>query len=307
MLNPDLLRTLTVVLRTQSFAEAGRELGYTGSAVSQQIAALERSLKMRLFERSAHSIRPTPVAVMLAARSREVLAMLRTLEEDVAEMAGGRSGHLSVGSFPTASSRLMPAALRHFTVGHGAVATSLDEAEADELLDRVKDRDLDVALVYRYDLVPRPRPDGLTVLPLLREDLRLLLPDGHRLAGRDQVLELSDLASETWIATNPGSPGALCMLHLCVDAGFEPHVAFRSNDYDVIHGFVEARLGIALVPALSHDPQRAVSTRSLRDLMVGRHVDVVHRASNENPVLAGFIDSLRWSARAVLGEGLALA
>jgi len=66
MLNPVLLRTLTVVLRTSSFAEAARELGYTGSAVSQQIAALERSIRMQLFERSAHSIRPTPAAIMLA-------------------------------------------------------------------------------------------------------------------------------------------------------------------------------------------------------------------------------------------------
>ncbi|MGN6131316.1 MAG: LysR substrate-binding domain-containing protein, partial [Nocardioidaceae bacterium] len=181
------------------------------------------------------------------------------------------------------------------------------EAEADELLDRVKDRDLDVALVYRYDLVPRPRPEGLTVLPLLREDLRLLIAEGHRLAGKDQALELSDLTAETWIATNPGSPGALCMLHLCADAGFEPHVAFRSNDYDVIHGFVEAGLGIALVPALSFDSRRTVDTRSLQGLAVGRHVDIVHRESNENPLLASFIASLRWSAKAVLSEGLVLA
>jgi len=307
MLNPVLLRTLTVVLRTSSFAEAARELGYTGSAVSQQIAALERSIRMQLFERSAHSIRPTPAAIMLAARSREVLAVLRALEDDLTEMAEGRTGHLSVGSFPTASARLMPAALGHFTSGHATVETSLDEGEADDLLDRVRDRDIDVAVVYRYDLVPRSRPQGLTVLPLLVEDLRLLLPEGHVLAGKDEPLSLEDLASETWIATNYGSPGASCMRHLCIDAGFEPHVVFRSNDYDVIHGFVEAGLGVALVPALSHEPRQGVLARSLKDVRAHRYVDIVHRAGNQNPVLPGFIDSLRWSVSDVLAEGLAPA
>ena len=307
MLNPVLLRTLTVVVRASSFAEAARELGYTGSAVSQQIAALERSVRLQLFERSAHSIRPTPAALTLAARSREVLAVLRALEDDVMEMADGRSGRLNVGSFPTASARLMPAALGHFTASHPKVETSLDEGEADDLRERVKDRDIDVAVVYRYDLVPRPRPQGLTVLPLLVEDLRLLLPESHPLAGRDEALGLADLASQTWIATNTGSPGASCMRHLCIDAGFEPRVGFRSNDYDVIHGFVQAGLGIGLVPALSHEPRRGVLTRSLKDVQAHRHVDIVHREGNQNPLLPGFIDALRRSAGEVLDDGLLLA
>ena len=307
MLNPVLLRTLTVVVRANSFAEAARELGYTGSAVSQQIAALERSVRLQLFERSAHSIRPTPAAIMLAGRSRELLAVLRSIEDDLVEMAEGRTGRLDVGSFPTASARLMPGALGHFADGHATVETSLDEGEADDLLDRVKDREIDVAVVYRYDLVPRPRPQGLTVLPLLVEDLRLLLPEGHCLASKDEPLGLGDLASETWIATNSGSPGASCLRHLCVDAGFEPHVGFRSNDYDVIHGFVEASLGIALVPALSHAPRRGVVTRPLKDVQAHRYVDVVYRAGNQNPLLPGFIDSLRWSVGEVLDDGLVSA
>lgn len=304
MLNPVLLRTLTAVLRANSFAEAARELGYTGSAVSQQIAALERSIRMQLFERSAHSIRPTPAAIMLAARSREVLAVLRALEDDLVEMAEGRTGHLNVGSFPTASARLMPAALGHFTSGHATAETSLDEGEADDLLNRVSDREIDVAVVYRYDLVPRSRPPGLTVLPLLVEDLRLLLPEGHSLATGDEPLALGDLASETWIATNYGTPGASCLRHLCIDAGFGPRVVIRSNDYDVIHGFVQAGLGIALVPALSHEARRGVLSRRLKDVQAHRYVDIVHRAGNQNPLLPGFIDSLRWSAGEVLDDGL---
>lgn len=83
MLNTLHLRTLIVVLRTGSFAEAARQLGYTGSAVSQQMASLERAVKMSLFERDAHGIRPTPAAGFLAQRAQEVLAAVGTFEGEV--------------------------------------------------------------------------------------------------------------------------------------------------------------------------------------------------------------------------------
>src|SRR5699024_9840120 len=108
MLNPVHLQTLITVLRTGSFADAARELGYTGSAVSQQVARLERSARVTLFDRSARSITPTPAAELLASRSREVLATIRDLEDDVLAIAKGRLGTLRVGSFPTASERLLP-------------------------------------------------------------------------------------------------------------------------------------------------------------------------------------------------------
>src|SRR3981189_3516002 len=100
MLNPVHLRTLTMVIRTGSFADAARRLGYTGSAVSQQIAALERAVKMPLFERDAHSVRPTPAGEFLAERAREALAALGSLEDDIRGMSQGSIGRLPLGAFP---------------------------------------------------------------------------------------------------------------------------------------------------------------------------------------------------------------
>ncbi len=118
MLNPLHLRTLTTVLQTGSFAVAARRLGYTPSAVSQQIAALERAVRLPLFEREARIIRPTPAATFLATRGQEVLAALGALQDDVRGLADGAIGTIRLGSFPTASQHLLPAALAALAVSH---------------------------------------------------------------------------------------------------------------------------------------------------------------------------------------------
>lgn len=306
MLNPTHLRTLAAVVRTSSFAEAARELGYTGSAVSQQIAALERAVSMSLFERSAQTIRPTQAAHMLVEYSRDALAALDTLDDRVTNLSEGRIGRLRVGSFPTASQRLIPAALRQFVADHERVMTSFDEAESDGLRIALEDGELDLALTYRYDLVPRPAPPELTVQPLLRERLLLLTPAGHRLAGESSVA-LADLAGETWVSTRDGSSGAECVQRLCATAGFEPRVAFRSNDYNVVRELVRAGLGIGLVPALGQDEQGGVAARTVVGADVLRYVDVIHRSPRLNPAIPGFVEALRRAAANVLGPHIELA
>src|SRR3712207_3482572 len=158
MLNPLHLRTLTTVLQTGSFALAARRLGYTPSAVSQQIAALERAARLPLFERAARSIRPTPAATYLAAHGQEAIGALGSLQEDPGGLAEGTSGTVRLGSFPTASEHLLPTALASLAVSHASVEVLLDEGEPVELAPRVHDGDLDLALVYRYTRVPARYP-----------------------------------------------------------------------------------------------------------------------------------------------------
>jgi DNA-binding transcriptional LysR family regulator len=198
MLDPLHLRTLTTVLQTGSFAVAARQLGYTPSAVSQQIAALERAVRLPVFERGARSVRPTPAAALLAVRGQEVLAALGVLQDDLRAFAEGSSGRGPLGSFPTASRYLLPGAL---AASHPAVEVVLDEGEPDELAPRVRGGDLDIALVHRYTRVPGRRPRALSVTPLLREDPVLLLPAGRPLAGRGRCRSTS-------LRTPRGSPPA---------------------------------------------------------------------------------------------------
>ncbi|TMR99834.1 LysR family transcriptional regulator [Nonomuraea basaltis] len=293
MLNPLHLRTLTAVLHAGSFAAAARRLGYTGSAVSQQIAALERAVKMPLFERGAQTITPTPAARYLVLRAYDVLAALDALEEDVRGMSEGTIGRLRLGSFPTASQRLLPIALASYAQTHPSVETVLDEGEPDELIPLVRAGELDLALVYRYDLVPRAWPRDLQEIRLLAEELLLLLPERHSLAAAGTVA-LDDLKHETWVSTREGTAGASCLRRLCARAGFEPQVDHRSNDYGVIRGFVRSGLGVALVPALAHLPSEGVATARLDGVEARRWIAAVHRLTN--PAVTGAVQALRQAA-----------
>lgn len=298
MLNPVHLRTLTTVIRTGSFADAARHLGYTGSAVSQQIAALERAVKMPLFERDAHSVRPTPAGEFIAERARDSLAALGSLEDDIRGMSQGSIGRLRLGSFPTASERLLPLTLAAHTRQHPAVEVLLDEGEPDELIPLLQVAELDLALVYRYNLVPRSWPRTLTATHLLDEPLVLLLPRSHPLAGSDAV-PVGDLREETWIATREGTSGASCLRRMCAAAGFVPQVVYRSNDYDVITSFVASGLGVALVPTLGLMANPDVVATHFKEIEVHRQVTVLHGSSKANPAVDGLVRALQKSARAL--------
>ncbi len=291
MLNPLHLRTLMTVVRTGSFADAARELGYTASAVSQQMALLERQVRMPLFDRSPRSICATPTAIMIADRARDSLLALEALDDEIAGIAEGKFGVLRVGSFPTASQRLLPTAISDYQEHHGNVHIELDEAEADALADQVADGRSDLALAYRYDRVPRNLPHGLTSRPLLTEELLLLLPVSDVLAGAGPI-DLSDLQHQTWVTTRVGSAGNECLHRICGEAGFEPYVSFRSNDYAVIHEFVRRGLGIALVPALSHSAGEGIWSTQVRDVTARRYVHVILRSQALNPTVGAFVDSL---------------
>ncbi|XGX78424.1 HTH-type transcriptional regulator GltC [Terrabacter sp. BE26] len=298
MFNPLHLRTLMTVVRTGSFADAARELGYTASAVSQQMALLERQVRMPLFDRSPRSVTATPTAVMIAERARESLSALDVLDEEVIGLAQGRLGVLRVGSFPTASQRLLPVALAHYKVRHQGVHIELDEAEADTLAARVADGQGDLALAYRYDLVPRSLPEGLCSERLLDEELLLLLPADDPLADADAIA-LTDLQPRTWVTTRVGTPGTECLHRLCAEYGFAPQISFRSNDYAVIHEFVRRGFGIALIPALSHTPSAGIRSRRLDGVTARRHVHVLVRSRMLNPAVADFVQSLHAAAAQV--------
>ena len=223
MVNPVHLQTLTEVVRASSFAVAARRLGYTGSAVSQQIAQLERALGVPLFEREAHRIKPTAAAEFLVARSHAVLSSLTALERDMQGLAAGETGRLRIGSFSTASERLLPTALARFGAGGHGVEIQLDEAEPEELVVRLQDGDLDLVLAYRYDGVPRAWARTLTAVDLLHEHLVLLLREDHVCHGREDV-ELAELQDVLWVSTRRGRPARLA----CAPSARRPGSCRRS-------------------------------------------------------------------------------
>jgi DNA-binding transcriptional LysR family regulator len=303
MLNPVHLGTLTTVVRCGSFADAARQLGYTPSAVSQQISTLERHLKVSLFERDARSIRPTPVAEFIVASCGAALGSLRSLEDDIHLLLGGVIGRLRLGSFPSAGEHLLPAALSAFRRGNDRVQVELDEGEPDELMPLLLARELDVALVYRYALVPRRWPRGVKIRRLLTEDLLLVLPPGHPQAGTD-VVDVAGLAEETWVSTRNGTAAATMLRQLCRGHGFEPAVSYRSNDYGVIQGLVRAGLGIALVPALGHHPHEQLAVARVSAASTHRDVFLAVSPAAPAPLVDSMVGALEQASRDLAASAL---
>jgi DNA-binding transcriptional LysR family regulator len=297
MLNPLHLRTLSVVLRAGSFAAAGRQLGYTGSAVSQQMAALEAESGLTLFLRGAHGIRPTPAAELLSERAGDALGALSSLEEAVREIATGTRGRLGLGCFPTASEVLVPGALARFARSFGDVDVRFDDGEPELLLPRLVEGDLDLVVVYRYDLVPRVWPAGLRRTPLLVEAVKLLVPENR--PAQSGPLHLADLADASWISTRAGSAGTLALERSCATAGFAPRIRFRSNDYDVVRSFVRAGFGVAAVPRLGFVGRVGLQALEVGDLTVRRHVEVLTAADGRSPAIKGMIAALKASVAAL--------
>jgi DNA-binding transcriptional LysR family regulator len=288
VLNPLHLRTLSVVLRAGSFAAAGRQLGYTGSAVSQQMSALEADSGLTLFERGAHGIRPTAEAKLLSERAGETLGALASLEDAVREIATGTRGRLGLGCFPTASEVLVPSALARFGRTFGNVEVRFDDGEPDLLLPRLVEGDLDIIVVYRYDLVPQIWPAGLRRIAL---EVKLLVPENYQPPA--PRLQLADFAAASWIATREGSAGTLALERICASAGFTPRIRYRSNDYDVVRSFVRAGLGVAAVPRLGFRGRIGLQALDVTDLTLRRHVEVLTVADRQSPAVDGMVAALK--------------
>lgn len=290
MLNPIHLRTLQECVRTGSFAEAGRTLGYTASAVSQQMALLERAVGAPLFERSARSTRSTTLATRLAERSRDALGALDALEREVHAMVSGDEGSLRLAGFATANARILPSVLAAVIARRPSAELQLDEGEPDEVLDGVLDGVLDAAVVFEYDLDPRKWPSDLRADDVLAEPLRLALPASHRLADSPEVA-LEELAEESWICTRRDTAGARSLVRLAAASGFVPRITFRSNDYSVIRDLVARGLGVAVLPGLAPSGG-GVRLARIAGRQPYRRVRTLYRKQNTNPLLPIALDCL---------------
>jgi DNA-binding transcriptional LysR family regulator len=244
------LRVLREVATRGSMSAAAEALSYTPSAISQQIAALEREAGTALLERGRNSLTLTPAGEMLVEETEHILAHLEAAEAKLATLVGGRGGELRVGSFVTGAVNLMPDAIQRFTADHPDVLVRLIHGEPEDYLPLLRSGELDLALTLEYDFVPPLPRAALKRMLLLQDPMWVLLPATHPAAG-DASVALADLAGEPWIVE---LPTAVCChrftIRACEAAGFEPRVAYEAGDYALVRRLVGAGLGVALVPAL---------------------------------------------------------
>lgn len=275
------LRVLRAVAATGSFSAAGRELGCTQPAVSQQMKALEASVGTPLLVRSGREMRLTQAGEALVRHAAGILSGLTAAEEEVAAIAGLRAGRVRLVSFPSGSSTLVPTALAALRAAHPGTRVSLEEAEPPRSVELLREGDCDIALAFRYERATRNgggdeagkagKPaeagegewDDLVVRPLLTDRLVALVPEGHRLGrtGSQGSVAIGDLAAESWIAGCPRCRGQL--VQVCENAGFTPRIDFATDDYPAVVGLVGAGLGVAVLPQLAIDSVRPRGARAV--------------------------------------------
>jgi DNA-binding transcriptional LysR family regulator len=279
MLDVKRLRVLREVAAKGSFSAAAESLAYTQSAVSQQIAALEREAGARLVERSARGVRLTEAGRALVRHADVILARLADAEAELEAIAGLRGGRLRLASFATAGATIMPRAIAAFRERHPGVELSMTPAEPDEAIQQLRAGECDIAMTIDAPFCAID-DEGIDLLHLLDDPMYVVLPRGHQLAAKPRI-RLGELSGEPWIGgSSGGCPDTLILLRAANAAGFEPRIAFHSDDYLAIQGFVAAGMGVSLIPDLAllavrddvvvrslgtRPPIRRISAATMRD------------------------------------------
>ncbi len=244
------MRVLREVAQRGSFSAAAEALSFTQSAVSQQIAALEREAGTTLVERSVRGIRLTDAGRALVRHTEAILGRLAEAEAELEAIAGLRGGRLRMASFESAGATLMPLAIATFRERHPAVELSLSLAEPMDSVPQLKSGELEIALSFDPNDVAVPGGESIEHVHLLDDPLYLALAPDHPLANK-RNLRLADLASDAWIEGTPSCACSAMLRRACERAGFTPRIAFESDDYAAIQGFVAAGVGVALIAELA--------------------------------------------------------
>jgi len=277
MLDAQRLAVLAEVAHAGSIAAAAERLAFTPSAVSQQIGKLERDLGGRLLERHPRGVTLTPAGRALLSHAETVTGELRAAEQTVRAMLGAQPARLAVGTFASAGQSLVPRALARFRRHHPGVALTLLDLEPPDGYGLIRSGDLDLLITHRYPGAPLPDPRGLTRRLLMRDPLRLVLPEGHPQARRPR-LSIAGLADQEWISGATGVPNRACLEEAARSAGIQPHIAYETRDYQVTLALIEAGLGISLVPAsvLAHTSQHGITVREPHGTAPAREIYLVH-------------------------------
>ncbi|MEU9158268.1 LysR family transcriptional regulator [Streptomyces sp. NPDC048417] len=292
MLDVRRMQMLRAVVADGSVTGAAATLGYTPSAVSQQIAALEKEAGAALLERVGRGVRPTAAGLLLTEYADTVARQVAEAETALADLLAGRTGRLSVRYFATAGAALVAPAVARLRAEHPGVRLELRlSRDSEEPLADVKEGRADLALLVRAEGRPE---SGVRLVRLLDDPYLAVLPRGHRLAGRRSV-RLTELADEAFVGSEWPGPCLDAQLDACETAGFRPRFVVDSEDYVTAQGFVAAGLGVSLVPRLGLGSRHpGVVVREVRDPVPVRAIHVaVRETAPPQPAREAFLDALR--------------
>ncbi|WP_328545205.1 LysR family transcriptional regulator [Streptomyces europaeiscabiei] len=296
MIDVQRLRVLRTVAEHGSFNRAAAVLRLTPSAVSQQVAALERSLGAQVVARSTRGVTLTRAGQIMVGAAESVAAELEHAQQQVAELSTGRT-QLTVATFTSGGRLMLPAALTQLMAAHPRTVLHVREGEPEDTLPLVRQGAVDVALAYHFDgplpVGPTPSP-SLEWTPLLEDHLHVVLPPGHRLANHD-ALDLAELAAEPWVLGCLKTEAYL--RRYAEHAGFDPEIRGTTTDYFFARSLVAAGMGISLIPSIALAPEvPGLSTVPIKSPGPIRHIGVATISGRDRPHVTTLIRSLREQA-----------
>jgi DNA-binding transcriptional LysR family regulator len=294
MFDLDRLRLLRELAHRGTMTAVAEAFRLTSSAVSQQLATLEREARAKLFERVGRRVRLTAEGMRLAAHAEEILRAVEAAELDL--RAGGEKprGTLEIGCFPSfAKAHLLPAVIRA-RKRYPELGIVLHDLEPADSIEAVRSGRCHLAVSFAYSLVPRPDVAGLVSTPLLEERVLLALPKAWR--NRRDPIPLKQLADEDWIVGSRGRDDLELAERACATAGFAPRITHTVDDYDLVLQMVAAGFGIGFVPelGLNFPSAKTVILRSAAGMPLTRRINALTRsAMTASPLVQAVLSELR--------------
>ena len=288
------LTSLRAVDAHGSVVAAADALGFTPSAVSQQVKRLERQTGVPLLERVGRGVILTDHGRHLVDAGGRLLADLEEVEATLHQRADAVSGHLRLTAFSTAMRGLVAPVVRDLRAAHAGLAVSLTEREPWDTVDLVASGQSDLGVVHRWGDVPITIPDHLAATVVARDVADVVVHRDHPLASRSRVAP-RDLVDEGWIATPEGTICRQWLTRMYAGTGRLPRIAHTAMEFDSHLALVRAELGIALVPRLGRQPLGAdLVAVPAHDPVPTREVIAVHRRSMaDSPAVRAVLEGLR--------------
>ncbi len=298
MLDLHRLRLLRELSYRNTIAAVAQALAYTPSAVSQQLAILEREAGMPLLERSGRRVQLTPVARQLVMHTEAVLDQLEQAESSLAAAKTQLIATLRIGAFPSAARAILPPALATLGRDHPGLEFTIVEADPLDAADLVRTGELDAALTHDYDHVPQPEQPALTSIVVLTESMFLASTRPADESGSP----MASFRDASWVIGSPGTHCRLAVERICQAAGFSPQVRHQVDDFPTALSLVAAGQGVAVVPQLATVDRPAGLT--LVQLPEQRRIRLTHRRGGEQrPTLAALRTAVAMAAADQLPTG----
>jgi DNA-binding transcriptional LysR family regulator len=295
------LQLLREVSRRGSIKAAAEALSITPSAVSQQLAILEREAGVALLERGGRRVRLTDAAQLLVRHADTITGAIAAAEAELASMQRLVTGTLRVAAFPTAARAVLPQVMTALSHQHPALRVTLRDIEAAESLTALQMDEIDLAIVDEYDEPARVSDGGLEFREFMRDPLYLALPPEESTAPRAAAppgaapgaVRLADFRDAFWIMDTEDSHLGQVTLRACMASGFEPHVRSNCKDFSVIIALVEAGLGVGMLPGLAiHDRPLRASIHPTDPPLARRIAAVIRPERRSHPMIVSALAEL---------------